>query len=682
MVQQMACQWMVAILASSIAIIGMLLLSPKKALSYRLDPGSIISYAVLAGRQTSLSFPKTLGATDTETMRKELSIYLNISSPLHADDDVYSPSISFKPIAPLIVRLISNILVHVSIAGFIAALEILLQKSVTQNGLGDVPDDTYLHYSWTIAPALLLALLALWLTSIDSQHRLLAPYTLLAHTCQGSTCLHMDWLRPIMPVVLLRQLRSRSFAAIGTTAAALLASVYTIPSASLFQVISVPVYDTLNLRMKDIFTANLNAPSDNNFIVSSLVLESNLSYTNRYYEDLVFPSITIESVFGGQNTSSNFSEASMVINGTIPALRPGLSCHLIRSSAITSSFKFNQKGRGNYDNNVTENGVMINITDRTCNSQTLFVPSYNNDSFSTTFATGGFFGAEDAMGYGCGTYLYIWGGFSSTNDSLSITTSAMTCNTTLEVADVDIYLKGPSLNLDLSQTPKAHESTARKVPYPLPGWTIYDSLASLPPPSNNTIFDQHFRLLTTSRYAVPFSFIGDPLHSEAVANAISFQHSIILAQLLSDSRISTDSKAKDQSLPEIPLALSYETTTGDPNVFPATATYPQGKRRLVQNPFSTRVLQSLLFASFVMSLLGWLFGHRKAVLPRSPSSVASVLALLTGGDALEHIYAHEEDWENSMYSYRLGWGPHGMSSGDGQRFGIWVVRKDTDENTF
>ncbi|KAI2641531.1 hypothetical protein GGS26DRAFT_7212 [Hypomontagnella submonticulosa] len=217
--------------------------------------------------------------------------------------------------------------------------------------------------------------------------------------------------------------------------------------------------------------------------------------------------------------------------------------------------------------------------------------------------------------------------------------------------------------------------------------SIYDSLASLPPRSNKTLFDPFFEQLVTSRYAVPISFIGDLSHAEAVRDAIIFQHSIIAAQYYSDLR--TPVESPNGSTNPIFPSLSSRSAANDTGVYYGTATEPYGTRRLVQDPTSTRVIQALLIATLVFSLLGWYLSPRGEILPRSTTSVGSVLALLAGGDILEYMYKDgDRHWEKiedvkaifpKDCKFWMGWGPLGATNQEAeQRFGIWMIRSQEE----
>ncbi|ETS75935.1 hypothetical protein PFICI_12879 [Pestalotiopsis fici W106-1] len=161
--------------------------------------------------------------------------------------------------------------------------------------------------------------------------------------------------------------------------------------------------------------------------------------------------------------------------------------------------------------------------------------------------------------------------------------------------------------------------------------TLYDRIAPLAAP-NDTLFDNFFAALVTSRYAIPISIISNPTQSKVVIDAIRLQHGIIEAQFLSANyRVDMNSpKATENATNVLIPTLLNGSTTGNSTNYPATVTYPFGRQRIVQDHTATTILEVLLLTILILSALSWWFGPREAALPRSPTSVASVLALLAG----------------------------------------------------
>ncbi|KAL7620864.1 hypothetical protein AAE478_009862 [Parahypoxylon ruwenzoriense] len=726
LVQPMSCQWMVGIMVLAMILLAGLSLRSRRKMPCSIEPGSILATAALAGRLTASSFPSNLGETDTKTLEKRVNKWSNADGGYHPIVGTYSSSSgfpdeaergrktrgppeltgSFKPVHPVVMQPIFRIAIYILIVSCVIILEVMLQRSTTYQGLGDVRDEMYLHYVWTILPAAIFSLLGLFFSSLDFQTRLLAPYHSLTHTAPINSSLNLNLLRPFIPQVIYQQFCNRSFGALATSMAALISSIFAISVGPLYQLRVFPVSSSVELRTTSTFSTGSDAGLDAG-VVSSLILESNLSYTPLVYENLVFPEFSLEgyTTFNASQASRN---SSTIINVTVPALRPQLSCRLYQDSDITTSLFHNKTIPPDGIGGREADGIAINVPGEACRER--FVPGIlelvpnSTATFTASLPTEGFFGtASNTKGHaasGCSYFVYTWGKFSSFTDPPSIWASALGCNVTVEAIDVLASFVGPQLQLDLSHPPQPIESTSKIISvntnsssiYSMSGikpFILYSTLASLPPHSNDTIFDSFFEQLVTSRYGIPISAIGDPSQVEAVKDSIIFQHGVIAAQDYSTNyrvNVEASSNGINGSSKTFFPSLS-NTSVNDTGVYSGTASDPYGRRRVVQDPTSTRVIEALLLGTLMLSLLSWGLSPRKAVLPRSPASIASVLAFLAGGDILEHMYKDgHSQWEKledviSAFpedcKFWIGWRPPGVLKEETrQRFGIWVVKNE------
>ncbi|KAK5630104.1 hypothetical protein RRF57_005819 [Xylaria bambusicola] len=165
------------------------------------------------------------------------------------------------------------------------------------------------------------------------------------------------------------------------------------------------------------------------------------------------------------------------------------------------------------------------------------------------------------------------------------------------------------------------------------------------------MLDSFFYTLTASRYAVPISALADRARAAEVIDAIIFHHNVIVAQLFgTHSRIKADQPdpkygSKDLGVFERTgqgsLNDTYSATIiGNPNNLPA---------RVRRSGTATRVIQALLGTTLVLSIVGWYFGPRQGILPRSPTSIASVLAMLVDGNIFS--LCEEQSGEGSIMSF-------------------------------
>ncbi|KAK6087954.1 hypothetical protein SCUP234_01020 [Seiridium cupressi] len=697
MVQPLACHLMAAIFALSILILAGILITMPKSIIFPMKPGSVISYAVISVLASLGYVPAQLGGASKEDLRREIHSWVN--EPEKSAQKPLGHQLYGQPklVSPTALCNWSRATVYLFMMGCFATLEATLQRSSRDNGLGSVPDETYLHYAWTAFPAVVLSLLGLFMSSVDFRNRLLMPYQSLSRGASFEY-LRLDLLRPMLPRTLLKEFRFKSFAALIGTIAALIGSRLTIGSASLFHADVFPVSNSASLQSTS--TILMNTPygqegliSTSDIYTAALILSSNLSYTPFIYENLLLPSFDLDD-HGTASTTATINSSSLVTRATVPALRPGLTCSFYPTSSISTGQFYGLKLYELTD--TTYNGISVNITGQQC-SQTYgdgnWMAYANNTATFAANLTSEFYFASSTFTDGMAVVpcsddvLYIFGHYPGPGASDPISVSALGCNRTAESIDVEVTYAGADLKLDPSTPPKPIESTAKIIPghYNITDGggnifeVLYGSLASLPTP-NDTVFDEFFSQLVTSRYAIPLPWIADPAKVEMVKEAILFQHGIYAAQYI-DLRHRV---ALNASLSMFP-SLSSATTDGDTGVCNATVTDPYGSPRIVQDEVGTRILQTLLLAALVLSVLSWLLGPKKPVLPRSPTSIASVLALLSGGDILEHVNGQDAamEWKNLEQlqatlgddsQFWLGMGPPDEQLPDDEkRFGIWVL---------
>lgn len=126
--------------------------------------------------------------------------------------------------------------------------------------------------------------------------------------------------------------------------------------------------------------------------------------------------------------------------------------------------------------------------------------------------------------------------------------------------------------------------------------------------------------------------LGNQSQASTVADAIKFHHKIIAAQNIAN-------------LYRVPYEIrtmrdwEYKILPGTNDTsYNVTSSVPLDHPRVVRNEFSTRVLQGLLVGALICLLFNWYFIHLAGgcgVVPRSPSTIANVAALLADGNLIE-----------------------------------------------
>jgi hypothetical protein len=549
----------------------------------------------------------------------------------HAPDGkpLTSPQISSKKTHPMILHPASRLVLCLLLVGLIVTLELTLRKS-NRGGLGGVGDDTYIHYTWTAIPAVAFGALSMTFSSMDFSIRSLAPYTALKKGVAAKTFLALDLIDQSIPRTIFNEIKFGNMGGLAATAAFLITSVFTILSASLYQPLAVPTTIPITLRANLSFQS-IVADNSDALASASLILGSNLSYPDFTYADLAFPRF-VPTISLPTDGSVNASTVSIYV--VVPAVRAKLDCRVYDSSKIRTNLTRDYKTEsGTY-----ENPLGIHIEGEEC----LLIPShevrkYNN--FLTTRPNMTYFGlgegAETILNrQGCSSFLYTWGKLDFTADPIVQHVAAVGCNEIVETVSVLATFTGTTLAINPQDAPWPLDDTARPNGMEFREQYSVDQLGEFSTAPNH--LEPFFAFLTSSPWAIPLHFLGDPSATPAILAAIKHQHGIMRAQIFAQAYHHQDATMTNVTLSASFLA-EHPNATDDMPIYTGTATTPhgEGRRIVTQNSKLTRILQALLGFVLVLVLVGWVVMHETDVLPRPPTTIASVVALLAGGNLFE-----------------------------------------------
>ncbi|KAI0440985.1 hypothetical protein F4803DRAFT_577051 [Xylaria telfairii] len=587
------------------------------------------------------------------------------------------PQISSKIYHPIILHPISRSMLCFGMIGLIVALELLLHKSNLEDGLGDISEDNkvYTHYAWTAVPALVFGALSVTLSTVDAQIRTLAPYMALKReSVSKNVFTQLELLDMTIPVAMYKEFKLKNPWAFATTTALLIASLFTTLSASLFQELSIPSATSIALQANQSFLLDKFGdyepdPHPDNSALISLILESNLSFPRFTFNDLAFPQFAPILNLSESNTHLNASTIS--ISTVVPAVRGRMDCY---SPKIHANITLNYTSDYGYYNPLM---VLFDEEDYTFQLGT-------NSNASYVGQVIGLFSKTDL--------LYLWGKIDYGTSPVIQYMNAMGCNIIFEAVDVNTTFIGTDLNIDFQNPPQPLDSTARNSTlnngY---GGEVqnlkYDSYGKLARVDvNPQLLDPFFGMLVTSPWAIPMSALGDPSASVSVEAAIKFQHGIIQAQTLTE--IYAPANTTNSTIAE-PIS------PGDNDARPlynATVTDATGRRRVVQDAVSTHILVALLAITLVLFIIGWAGTTGTDVLPRSPTTLASVAALIAGGNLLDRLPTDAQSPEDILAALGgpgarlwMGWGnlpdeegrlTGGENEAGVSQFGIFLVDEE------
>ncbi|KAI0428707.1 hypothetical protein F5Y09DRAFT_312325 [Xylaria sp. FL1042] len=645
---------MAGILAAAVLLFGIIIITTPKTSVLACAPSSISGVAKLASRSDSvIQRLKSLGRSDSRTLAARLDNsnymtsvqdgdashqgYFEITATESTAQEPDTESRNAPSINPMALQPWARSSMAFLVLGIIVALEITLRTSQRNHGLGVVPiGPSYLHYTWTTIPALIFTVIGLIYGSIDLNIRKLTPYVNLSRGSTFRCSLGLDLLDLSVPRVLLRETRTKNFAALSSTLATLIASLLATFSSSLFVLSDIPVYSTVQLHVdKNIEPSKFDIVSTP-VLTSSLILESNLSYPTFTYEDLVFPSLDL--------SSDGTNDHDISLNVVIPAIRPRMDCRLYNKTNIDGWFDRGEFGINITDTACSPKGVLqLSVEDST-------VGGYTN-GVKAGSATGYCVYDPESVAELLYPFAYFWADIKSDPDPTVVSISASLCNESYETVDVFTSFIGADLEVDPVNPPVPNEATANKTPTT---WNDRNQIYfSLPNGPDEDVIDDFFYTLTTSRYAIPPEYLKDTSKAEIVQDAIIWQHSIIRAQIMNfNSRVTPEAKNSSTRAGSKSVATAYQ----------ANMTEAVGQVHVVQDAASTRVLQTLLAVVLALSLISWALMPRTKILPREPTNIASVIALLVDGNIFEVLPSTSQLMDDaeterlfSGVTFKMGW---------------------------
>ncbi|KAK3682402.1 hypothetical protein B0T22DRAFT_386525 [Podospora appendiculata] len=570
------------------------------------------------------------------------------------------PQISSKQSSPGVLGSLSRLALCSVLAALIITLELLLRKSSNENGLGNVGDDTFVHYTWTTLPALVFGGLGMSFSMIDFKVKSLAPYTTMKKPVTADVFKTLDLLDMSIPRTIFRETKLRQIGGLAYTMALLISSIFTIFSASLFQALSIPTHLEARIQANTSFGSRVIGDKGAT-AVSSLILESNLTYPRFTYSNLAFPQL-LANISMPESKEPSLNTSFLAIDAIVPALRGKMECRFYDSSKITTNLTLN------YTSTVHHNPLGFFIQGEECiqSGEVTYEDYMYNGVFNTAANVSYFGGAgtsnSDPVG-GCSDIVYAWGRTDYKSNPIVQHVAALGCNVTYEAVDVETHFIGADLDIDPKNPPRPLEETARNSSIPRDvskyGWspqmTVYSGLAEFTTDQN---LDPFFAMLTTSPWAVPVTDLGNASVDSKIVDAIKFQHGIIQAQTIASIRTFPANKSNTT------LSNPKHGDNDAQPIYLANVTDPIGRRRVVQDAVSTRVLEALLGVTLLLVFVSWAFMRETAVLASSPTTIAAVAALVAGGNLFDML-PPDAEWRSPEElaaafppgtKFWLGWG--------------------------
>ncbi|RYC90816.1 hypothetical protein BFJ63_vAg6433 [Fusarium oxysporum f. sp. narcissi] len=647
-----------------VLVVSTMFLVPRKGFLPR-DPSTIVGMAsVVAHSHPLVECLKGMGAAPNKALRARLdgSTYL---SGAEGHEKLENPNLGYYHIfggnappanvlprrfdssgwrQPVTLHGLIRLIYILVLACIIIGFEISLRVSQRNDGLRTMKDDGA-YIAWTVVPALVLLLVAMYMLSLEWWTRLLSPFSHLSRRGEFEETVGLNLVNALRHAAWSRALKIRDIAALAAISGGFVALLMVVATAPLFEPMPVGQNTSIALRTEDFFANSLASSSDdpictdctNDTIMASLILAGDAPYPPFTYANLNVPNMSLAEAVEGND---------LTFSARLTAIRPNMSCRLYQSDEISTNLTLEYK----LDDRIV-NPLRVDLEGETCRGSgerngsnaiigttTTSFPAQHGRSLSrdTLFGVGL---RKTRSSPHCSDWLYIWGELVDVGSSdMSVSSiNALACNESIEAVDVVALFHGPNdLRLYPDHQPIPVESTAQDTTVAIPELD-YSKLINV---TSDGLLDTFFAMLNASQFAVPDSTFGSSTPSAAneVQSAILSQHGIIRAQSLNFR-----SRRHLSSRGTFPVADGTNIVSGiDPDE-PVSQAVPviSGSQvtesvRLRQDAIATRILQGIVGALMLLHIISWIY-WRRIRLPRSPTTIASVTALLVDGNLFKSL---------------------------------------------
>ena len=497
----------------------------------------------------------------------------------------------------------------------IIGLEVVYHISTSSRGITLVDGkSSYIHYLWSYIPALIMFIIRCLFTSVEFGARIIQPYCRLREGSAPPETIFENHLRKIALFGVLDTLRKKQWALAAATVSLLLAAINPIVVSGLYTIEAEGRTFPMNLTQTSRW--NLGDPTDSGSearvdsrawtytnstdydsqITGGLIIHLNLSDPQWTYNNLAFPHLAL---------SDNPPDAGY-IDTRIPALRSQLSC---------APAQFNTEPNPPDAYYYTSNQSCPNIG--------LLGASKDEVDF---ISSSGYFldGSEAYENHGklpnCSTHSILYGKW---RDGKPVETHFLNCMATVEEVDVDTRLRIPSLSIDTDFQPRVVPNSNRtafdsRIPPFLGIRDLQSYLFQKDPKLNNVLLDA----LVNGINGVPAEELLKPNILGERMNAI---WGIIMAQLF-------NSNGRESFQDPLNTTWLVEPATSHAPLYEGV--FHDGRKYLVQNKVSTRILDGVLAAMVVCAIIALCMMRTKGVLPKSPCSIASVASFVAESNFL------------------------------------------------
>lgn len=520
-------------------------------------------------------------------------------------------------------------------------------------------------------PAVVALLVATMFNCLDTNTAILAPFSTMIDRKVSNDELSHTWLDRSPPMMMYHAIRRRQWGYSLTTLASVVGSILTIIISGLYTVDNISRSESVGLIAQDSWNMSFHqglSTDNGTALVSSLIESANLSYPAFTFDELVFPTMTLNS-----SNEALKNGGSGLVDAKVPALRAELECTEIPFSLMNYSFYWNShyqfadfsfRGQIPLPDSCQLGSVYGNES-----SVSMSLGGggwWSEDDFNVTYVAqamdvhvGAWPGDDNHIFYketgssappnqpdnppGCPSMLIFYGFLDGKNLTNNVMRS-MLCHQKIQKLTTDITLSLPELRLSVEHPPIVDESTIEYLSSGPNGetsfwWRTQPGVGESFRILNNSVIDP---LLLTYDDLVPSStsvsnFFRGAMYGMTPFSLQTLQEDDVktrdrifdhlhkfyrryMAQYISaNMRISTDSSTSTSQKRDGGIV---DSPTLDGVYTPTT-----GQLRLMQARTPKVVLQAMLAFMIVCAGLALYLGRYHDLVPLNPCTIAGLLIL-------------------------------------------------------
>ncbi|KAL3428247.1 hypothetical protein PVAG01_01756 [Phlyctema vagabunda] len=559
-------------------------------------------------------------------------------------------------------------------ATLIISLEVIQQLSDRRNGFVTINRNTNTTVFGTkYIPAAVMFVISLLHGTLYSTAAVFAPYqTLRKPGASTSRTITVNHLSSVPLATVWTATKIRHWPVVATSISVVVSAFLTIFVANLYTVSAVAGTRDITLQRIDEFDLAWNNSYSNDNKAGSfgnLIEYWNITYPQWTYEDLVFPKISLE-------TGPVYSAGDSV-KLTIPAYRGVLNCTEtpVDETIVTvdPDVRFDPINITGILRNTCPGGERQDMPYSISALQTLggslfgtmdYIHFTNGASLEVGEPGMGFVGGFQPPDndLGCPSLAFGFGEYLD-GDSTQATASTFTCTQLIQEVMTEALFSLPSFSLDLTDPPRRNESTAR---------FVSDDAGNL--------IREYQHTATLAQYFYnesAASFFDIVLHGRD-----KHEPTGLLGESNVGSLINASARVYGRYMAQT-ISLNMRTESPAPTTV-AGLLQQRNQLKVHQNRVSKITLQVCLGLMVSCAAAYWILMDTKELLPRNPSSIASVASWLTGNSLWENdrivgpvetVSDKELQHDNRLGKTKFAFGCWGDSEivNPDKRFGIDVV---------